>query len=594
MAKKTTRNDSDQTTSLESIDANVSKPRLKKLIIRNFRCITKPVTIDLDEIVILVGENNSGKSSILKAYEVAMSQGSSASHLTIEDFPNAKLDPNNYPEIELETIVYDNSPGEKWINVLNEEKVVRERWIWKEEGPPTREGFNVVEEIWDSSVPWGAPNIANSRRPIPHRIDAFADPKKQADVIVGLLMNILKEKIKENTKTSNVEKADAEKSKYQILLEKIAEVQAEIVEDTQSEIDNIQTGVSQLVSSIFPEYVVEFDARAETNVEDSLQLFKSGASLKMGPKDGFKSEVDKHGSGAQRTLLWSALKFIEENGLKSKKIAPTRPHVLLMDEPELCLHPNAVREACNVLYDLPQTKNWQVMITTHSPVFINLSKDNTTIIRVAKDATGTVEGVTLYRPDKIKLSPDEREELKMLNMLDSHLAEFFFTTKNIIVEGDTEYTALKYVIDKNPEKFKDVHIIRARGKAPIISIVKILNTFSSQYAVLHDSDLPLLKNGNRNPAWTINQSIFNAVKEAPAGVKVRLVASKNNFENAFLSDQVKSDKPYNALMKIKETDEVVYGKIAALLEALLSHDKPLPEGVVSWDSLEDLEGKVGS
>lgn len=44
------------------------RPRLKKLIIKNFRGIGQtPVTIELDKIVVLVGPNNAGKSSILRA-----------------------------------------------------------------------------------------------------------------------------------------------------------------------------------------------------------------------------------------------------------------------------------------------------------------------------------------------------------------------------------------------------------------------------------------------------------------------------------------------------------------------------------------------
>jgi putative ATP-dependent endonuclease of OLD family len=94
--------------SLISDDPAIQKPRLIKLIVKNFRCIgTTPVSIDLNDIVVLVGANNVGKSSILKAYELAMSQGSNKGKLKIEDFPNNKIDPDNLPEIELHTIVYD-------------------------------------------------------------------------------------------------------------------------------------------------------------------------------------------------------------------------------------------------------------------------------------------------------------------------------------------------------------------------------------------------------------------------------------------------------------------------------------------------------
>jgi putative ATP-dependent endonuclease of OLD family len=96
----------------EPVEALGPRPRLVKLIIKNFRCIgASPVTIDLDDIVVLVGPNNVGKSSVLKAYEVIMSEGSTAGHLSIDDFPASKVDPNALPEIELHTIVYDNSPG---------------------------------------------------------------------------------------------------------------------------------------------------------------------------------------------------------------------------------------------------------------------------------------------------------------------------------------------------------------------------------------------------------------------------------------------------------------------------------------------------
>lgn len=52
------------------------RARLHKLVIANFRAIGKtPVTIELDDIVVLVGPNNAGKSSVLRAYEVVMQAG---------------------------------------------------------------------------------------------------------------------------------------------------------------------------------------------------------------------------------------------------------------------------------------------------------------------------------------------------------------------------------------------------------------------------------------------------------------------------------------------------------------------------------------
>lgn len=98
MARTSTK---EEIISLLPEDETVPRPTLSKLIIKNFRTIGKiPVEIYLDDIVVLVGANNVGKSSILRAYEVAMSTGSKAGYLTIDDFPNNAVDTENLPEFE--------------------------------------------------------------------------------------------------------------------------------------------------------------------------------------------------------------------------------------------------------------------------------------------------------------------------------------------------------------------------------------------------------------------------------------------------------------------------------------------------------------
>lgn len=284
---------------------------------------------------------------------------------------------------------------------------------------------------------------------------------------------------------------------------------------------------------------------------------------------------------------------------KRGSIRNERPRVLLIDEPELCLHPDAVREACRVLYDLAEKAGWQVMVTTHSPVFIDLSRDNTTVVRVERSITGDIFGTTLYRPEKAKLSEDDRENLKLLNIYDPYVAEFFFGGKVIIVEGDTEYAAFKFIMsqvaegkisDVATDTFANVHIVRARGKATIVSLCKILNHFSTPYSVLHDSDVPtcVVKKGKNkgqvrtNPAWTINANILNIIKEHPFPDQIGVMASKNTFEVAFLSDACDEDKPYNAITELKSSPETL-AVIYFLLKALVGPDKKLPDGAL-WSS----------
>jgi putative ATP-dependent endonuclease of OLD family len=575
--------------SLISEDPAIQKPRLTKLIVKNFRCIgTTPVSIDLNDIVVLVGANNVGKSSILKAYELAMSQGSNKGKLKIEDFPNNKIDPENLPEIELHTIVYDNSPGEKWITVLpNDERLVKERWIWANEGDPKREGWDAEADAWSEQVPWGAPNVANSRRPEPHKVDAFDPPEEQATAIKDLLMKAVNDRVK-NLKTANQE----EENEYHQLLGKVKELQKKIVADSQEQIDAVNIELSQQFKRVFPNYKIDFDAKPEDNLDKTINLFKADPQLLMGPVDGYLSTVERQGSGARRTLLWTALKFISENNQKGKDEATVRPHLLLIDEPEICLHPNAIRDACSVLYDLPNSGNWQVMVTTHSPIFIDFSRDNTTIVKVEKNAAGTIQGTTVFRPETTQLDADDKRNLKLLNLCDPYVAEFFFGGKVIVVEGDTEYTAFNYIKASKPEAYKDVHIIRARGKATIVSLVKILNHFGSSYSVLHDSDTPLTANGAMaNPAWGNNSNILAAITAKPGGTQTRLLASVPNFEQAYFGDVIATEKPYNALRTISE-QPAKFTIVETLFQALINHNAAIPDKCVEWTTIDNLREKL--
>lgn len=182
----------------------------------------------------------------------------------------------------------------------------------------------------------------------------------------------------------------------------------------------------------------------------------------------------------------------------------------------------------------------------------------------------------------------------MLNICDPYVAEFFFGGKIIVVEGDTEYTAFKHVIAKKPDDYKNVHIIRARGKATIVALVKILNHFGSNYSVLHDSDTPKIqtkKGKQTNGAWTTNQNILDAVNTKPAERKVRLLASIPKFEKAYFDEEVKDEKPYNALQTL-EASPIMFGKVEKLLKALIDHEAAVPDNCFEWNSLEELESKV--
>lgn len=577
---------------LENIPATTIS-KVRKLIIRNFCCIgNTPVEIELDQIVVLVGPNNAGKSTILRAYEKIT--GSSQPELALSEFHLERVNPDSLPEIELHTAIIDveNLPGQSWIDRTSGENIVRERWIWQQpgKGGGKRQGFDVASNTWVEKVPWGAANVANANRPLAHRIEAFASPEEQAEQVKALLLKSIKEQIKALPLTEK--DGDSEKpSPYGELLGKIGSLQKRVVSEAQAEIESVENALTEFVSEIFHGYKVKFDAKPEENLASALNFFKAEAELQMGHADGHFSPIQRQGSGARRTLMWAALKYLAETGKKS----PTgRQNLLLLDEPELCLHPNAIREACKTLYSLADSGSWQIMITTHSPVFIDLSRDNTTVVRVERDNSNNVKGITVFRPDRVRLSEIDKVELKLSNLFDPYLAEFFFGGRIILVEGDTEYTVFRYLIAQaNNAILNDIHIVRARGKITISLLAKILNQFDASYSILHDADNPVtIRNGKEivNPAWTNNLRIYGEFKNAKPG-RARLVANVPDFEGAIFGSSVTKEKPSTAYQKL-QCDEEAVKNAHELLQALIDFSRPVPEKCVEWNSLEELQKRV--
>lgn len=181
----------------------------------------------------------------MRAYEVAMSEGSDEANLAKEDFPGNEVNAYQLPEITLETIVYVDA-GQKWMaQDADGQNVVTERWTWTGPGKPTRQGFNVEMQSWDNeSVPWGAANIANNRRPKPHRVDAFADPGEQADKIIKLLQSAIEERLK------NAEEGKV--SHYEKLRQEIFNIRAQVLEESKAEVQSVETDVSNLLHEVFP------------------------------------------------------------------------------------------------------------------------------------------------------------------------------------------------------------------------------------------------------------------------------------------------------------------------------------------------------
>jgi putative ATP-dependent endonuclease of OLD family len=554
--------------------------RLQQFKIKNYKSIKDEIEIYIDDIVVLIGPNNSGKSTILDAYEKFASLGSSKG-LTIHDFYNSDT------SIPIEmcgifTDITDNDirtlGGEKWFykdDGLDRRNMARKhggdwevkkiplesklyycvKWIWSDPEKSAKKqsyGFDEASDrrIFSDGGSGGLDTLLQSRVPQPIRIS----PDKSMDETKKIIISFLKEDAKDELLKTGESKAE--------IIQKIQDLTDTLMKDSKSKIDDLLKQVSESSSSVFPGLELELNILSKDPVDADVMVSDSNLTVKM---DGVScSLLENQGHGVRRSVLWSALQILTHESYIRDKIKKAKgkavsvekkQYILLIDEPESFLHPPVIRDARESLYNFAaQNENWQVMTTTHSPVFIDLSKKHTTIIRIEKDKSLN----KIISTDELSFSEEEKDNMKIIRLCNPMVNEFFFYDNIILVEGPTE----KIVINKICEVVGiDYHIIDCLGKGNIKTFAKILNHFDASYIVVHDSDIPsCIKKGNisGNGAWGTNVSIMN---ECLKNKRPMVFIQIPHFEGMFFGDFNPSNKVETVLSILSDNSSYEYRMI---------------------------------
>lgn len=617
--------------------AGVNRSKLVRITVRNIGCIGNDgVEIELDNVVCLVGKNNAGKSTILRAYELA--RGSVAFDVTKD---RCQYAPEGQPsEVLLEVHIPEGigNVDAKWKTEKDGLLIVKSRWQWA--GPI----FQKVRTTWDPTGgangdgAWadegkagGADPVFNSRLPRPLRIGSLDDAAKTEEMLLALALGPLlagleKERINPE---SDLSKAIAGVS------DRLDDLSGAHVEHFNAIAGRVAAGFK----GVFPRLDVKLRIGAAPLVPKLGDLIKGGSSLKV--QDGIaETALVQQGTGARRALFWSMLQVhnelsrdkevrqeyrkrlekdlgeAEKKHPKAKEadksaldeaiaalkaqldahdggapipVSPDDPafpgYLLLIDEPENALHPMAARAAQRHLYELAESPDWQVIMTTHSPHFVNPFEDHTTIVRLERAGDGEAAPVTpkTYRSDLIEFEGDDKERLQALQHIDPSFSEVFFGSYPVLVEGDTEHAAfMSSILERQHALMDRVTVIRARGKAILVPLVKVMTHFKIDFGVVHDSDSPFKKNGHNNGMWTENEKIRNAVLKArAAGLAARHRVSIPDFERFLGVEEESKDKPLNTYLVVAK-DDVLAQRVQDLMKALLSsaQHEPFLEGAL--------------
>ncbi len=158
--------------------------------------------------------------------------------------------------------------------------------------------------------------------------------------------------------------------------------------------------------------------------------------------------------------------------------------LIIVDEPELHLHPKWQSMLIELFNDLSLTTHNQFILSTHSAIFIN---ENTisNIIRIYRE-----ENTSNF----INIDKDNLQNAKdLLHIINSHNNEkMFFADKVVLVEGITDRLIFEKIIEVYSELFVQIpeiiHILEVQGKSNLTKYREFLKLIRVKNYIVADND----------------------------------------------------------------------------------------------------------
>lgn len=560
--------------------------KLLQLGISNYRgfcrtgTATHPADPNLDfhwldmsnDIIVVVGENNGGKTSLLQAYRDFRSSGFAPAR---EDFFRCETSHPIIMELRFQAGEEDDLANDKTGKWYSDDRVAKVRKVW---ATPTQKAVKLSydwgSDAWVEGGFGGFDSILQNRLPEPIHLA----PHMAADELKGQFEKLFKEIIQRHIAGSE---------NVKIIESALHALSLEIEQDQY--ITDIAGRVSVVAANVFPGLGVQI--RNPPSDKGIGPLLEKQAEIELTLSDSPALGVARHGQGSQRAFLLSALNILVPELAAATRRAKAKGapeeavgHTLLqIEEPELFLSPTAVRRMRGLLYELAAQDGVQVMACSHSPVMVDFSRPKQTVALVERTENGSV----IHQSETSNVPKERRDALKLIYQLNPLVAECLFANKVVLVEGETEFAALTHALASKglSEHDLDVHIVDCGGKPSLPAVQKVLRDFGKRYIAVHDLDVTYGDRASDQAGWDRNEAIWNEIAAARSdGVIALGFVFGKDFEGAHGYEARGKHKVLSAMNMIdahEANGSFSETPLASLLDAIANWKSP-------FETLEDV------
>lgn len=476
--------------------------RISKVHIQNYRNI-KEISLELNSLVIFIGENNSGKSNILKAITLPFSNdevGNISKSLGWQDINNiSKNEFFTFLSENIQLITNDTIELQEFTNKIPYVKV--DVWFT----PDGADEYYVHK--WISSLENDLPEysitylfyVENPKELLGHVARILRGNNSIENIKMNLLpLEFFKYTIRVNSTEEPVSYLDLSYFKYNalaaerdefsnkntqlgskalvnLLRNKLSDTQKVEVEKSYEMFFNDLKRISRLDGI--------FNWQEHSNLDNAKEFFDeinllpnmpSMNSLLNNVRLGFREEyLNTQGLGYRNLIyllvMMNSLNMSEDIALNILTIEEPEAHLCINNERLLASFVNSV---------LSGSKQVQIMISTHSSEFLNkLALENVSVVS---------EGMAFSL--KSVLETEEIDYLAKKPNID--FVKFLFSRRCILVEGPSEEMLIRSYISLQLNRLNDIEVISLhKGFTKMIDIWLKVNEHSShRIGIIRDFD----------------------------------------------------------------------------------------------------------
>lgn len=431
---------------------------VKKLQIKNYRSIKNQIlNFRKDEPVILIGENNAGKSNILEAIDILLGEKW----------------PSNYEPKDHEFFKHDTDKTIKiaasFFDTLG--RFDRIKWEYDGENEDPIEYKGITPNSQKRYIKnQDKENLICIKIDADRRLNYQLSYKSKYTMLSKLMRKFHKTLEQEEDVKSDLEE------KFEETKELFHQIGA-----FKGFRDSLQEDFTNIISTMSYSLDVDFEAYNPTNFFHALKL--------QARRNGEPRDFEELGTGEEQVL---AISFAHAYAKSFHEDI-----LLAIEEPEAHLHPLAQDWLARKIKDLC-SEGLQIILETHSPLFVDiLNLDGLALVRKENEETKITQKTREEFADycirhgapESRTSPENILPFYKANV-SREILEGFFAKKVVLVEGPTESLALPiYFRGLKVDTAKEgIDIIPVHGKGNLAKWVRLFTIYKIPVYVVFDND----------------------------------------------------------------------------------------------------------